>query len=106
LKNYIGGTSDPFVTVSLGRHAEAGHAPHKTRSIKKTLNPVWEEEFNFPVNNPQQDQVWLQVWDWDRFSSNDPLGEKAIPVSSLLSAPYIEQWFVLDNTTKGELHAR
>ena len=38
-----GGTSDPYVTISLGKHIEAKHAPHKTRTVKKTINPVWEE---------------------------------------------------------------
>ena len=40
-----GGTSDPYVKLSL-----AGQQ-HKSKTIKKTLDPVWNEHFALPSDD-------------------------------------------------------
>jgi Ca2+-dependent lipid-binding protein len=69
-----GGTSDPFAEVRVGQTLQ------KTKVIKKSLNPAWEEKFQFGVANTNTDAVFIRVSDWDRFSANDSLGEVTIPL--------------------------
>ena len=41
-----GGTSDPYAKLFLGEHV-ISHSGHKTSHINKTLDPVWNENFEF-----------------------------------------------------------
>ena len=41
-----GGTSDPYAQLFLGEHV-ISHSGHKTSHINKTLDPVWNENFEF-----------------------------------------------------------
>ncbi len=49
-KNLIGkdcnGLSDPYVRVAIDNHQME---MEKTKSLKKTLNPVWNEQFSLFV---------------------------------------------------------
>ncbi|KAH9011309.1 C2 domain-containing protein [Lactarius pseudohatsudake] len=75
-----GGSSDPFVTVSLlGKQFQ-------TPVIKKNLDPEYEPKdatFDFPIYislGPKLDTLKFVVWDKD-IISNDYLGEYSLPVN-------------------------
>jgi len=87
-----GGTSDPFVEVILNGNK------HKTKTIKKTLNPTWGETFTFQQNtfNPQADLVRLEVYDWDRIGKNDPLGSAVLHISKHMTAGTVDEWIALE----------
>ena len=53
----INGSSDPYVKVSLGS------VTFKTKTIKHTLNPYWNETFLFENANPYESLVFV-VMDW------------------------------------------
>ncbi len=59
------GASDPYCEVSVG------DLSLKTDVKKKTLNPVWNEMFDFSVkvdsNKKPLDRFNIQVWDKDLF---------------------------------------
>jgi hypothetical protein len=67
----LNGKSDPYVVV----HA-AGQR-RKSRVIKKTLAPQWEEtlEFHGVLDDFLESGVQLQVYDYDEVGSDDVLGE-------------------------------
>mmetsp|Transcript_129936 Transcript_129936/g.193425 ORF Transcript_129936/g.193425 Transcript_129936/m.193425 type:complete len:315 (+) Transcript_129936:98-1042(+) len=72
-------TSDPYVKVY--------HGPHKlgkTSIIKKTLDPVWDNEiFRIPVVPRALDvhrNIECNVYDHDNLSSDDPMGTVYIPI--------------------------
>ncbi|CAE6479203.1 unnamed protein product [Rhizoctonia solani] len=78
------GKSDPFVVVSFaGKRVQ-------TPVINKTLYPEWapkDATFTFPLylsTIGSQGSIELVIWDKDRFSKNDYLGEVSLP---------IEDWF-------------
>lgn len=68
-----GGTSDPYAMVSRAFLTGLDGKPIKTRVIKKTLAPNWDEYFEFWVPNVLDFHFQVSLWDWD-FGRHDPLG--------------------------------
>ncbi|XP_042565403.1 E3 ubiquitin-protein ligase NEDD4-like isoform X15 [Clupea harengus] len=67
-KKDIIGASDPYVKLSLYVATENKElAMVQTKTIKKTLNPKWNEEFYFRVS-PQNHRLMLEVFDENRLA--------------------------------------
>ena len=79
------GASDPFVQLRLGSRMK------KTAVQKGTLEPVWNEEFEFSGVDEDHELV-VTVYDWDRFTSNDPMGQVVIPTLEMAGVP---DWYPL-----------
>eukprot|EP00268_Persea_americana_P043610 TRINITY_DN4388_c0_g2_i1.p1 TRINITY_DN4388_c0_g2~~TRINITY_DN4388_c0_g2_i1.p1 ORF type:complete len:305 (-),score=58.99 TRINITY_DN4388_c0_g2_i1:245-1159(-) len=72
-------SSDPYVIISMG------HQSVKTRVIKSNLNPVWNERLMLSIPDPVP-PLKLQVYDKDKFSADDRMGEAEIDIQPLVSA--------------------
>ncbi|KAG7201865.1 hypothetical protein KM043_004582 [Ampulex compressa] len=73
-KKDIFGASDPYVRVDLNTiSGDQVVDSALTKTKKKTLNPVWEEEFVFRVK-PVEHKLVLQVFDENRLTRDDFLG--------------------------------
>ncbi|CAM0955765.1 unnamed protein product [Alopecurus aequalis] len=72
-------SSDPYVTIILG------HQSMKTKVIKNTLNPVWNERLMLSIPHPVP-PLQVQVFDKDTFSSDDRMGEAEVDIQPLISA--------------------
>ncbi|KAF7337169.1 Phosphatidylserine decarboxylase proenzyme 2 [Mycena venus] len=71
---------DPFVVISFGKKV------FRTRVIRHSLNPVWDEKLLFHVRRYEIGyEVRLTVLDWDKLSSNDYIGEAAFNVNELIA---------------------
>ncbi|XP_028555067.1 GTPase activating protein 1-like [Dendrobium catenatum] len=57
----------------------------KTQVIKKTVNPEWDEELTFSVEDPSV-PVKLEVYDKDRFSADDPMGDAEFDIKPFFEA--------------------
>jgi hypothetical protein len=56
-----GGTSDPYVRIHVGSEIANGK---KTKVIKKTLNPEWNEHFEINIREKQRkDMLTIEVFD-------------------------------------------
>ncbi|CAG7723308.1 unnamed protein product [Allacma fusca] len=79
----IFGASDPYVRIDLSTN-ESDEAIDSvlTKTKKRTLNPLWEEEFFFRVL-PNEHKLVLQVFDENRLTRDDFLGMVELPLSSL-----------------------
>eukprot|EP00731_Ephydatia_muelleri_P029444 Em0020g1088a len=79
------GLADPYVKLLL--FPEDSGRKQKTERKEKTLNPVFDEDFFFDVSNKdktsKQLRLLIEVWDWDRFLSNDYMGGFSIPVQQI-----------------------
>ena len=55
--------------------------PPRTKTVKNSLNPVWEEEFRFDVSleTVSNLNLKLKIWDDDTFK-DDAMGEVIIPL--------------------------
>ncbi|KAM7007061.1 synaptotagmin-2-like isoform 2-T8 [Tautogolabrus adspersus] len=96
-----GGTSDPYVKVQL--------LPEKkkkfdTKVHKKTLNPVFNETFVFKV--PYEELggkiLSMSVFDYDRFSKHDVIGEVKIAMNTIDLGRPIEEWRDLESADQEE----
>ncbi|KAK7866889.1 hypothetical protein R5R35_006049 [Gryllus longicercus] len=56
------GLSDPFCTLYL---TSANTHRYNTSVKSGTLCPTWEEHFSLPVENPSEDVLCVEVWDFD-----------------------------------------
>jgi len=82
----LNGKSDPYVIMRCGGQEK------KTKVIHKTLNPEWNESFEFVGTLPQflGTGLLLKCFDKDRFTRDDPLGNVEVPLSELQLAPHHE----------------
>lgn len=71
------GTSDPYVKIYLLPDRKT---KHQTKVHRKTLNPVFDEVFLFPVpyNDLAARKLHFSVYDFDRFSRHDLIGQVVV----------------------------
>ncbi|XP_065821332.1 E3 ubiquitin-protein ligase NEDD4-like isoform X14 [Labrus bergylta] len=100
-KKDIIGASDPYVKLSLYVADENRElALVQTKTIKKTLNPKWNEEFYFRVC-PLNHRLLFEVFDENRLTRDDFLGQVDVPLSHLptedpaMERPYTFKDFLL-----------
>ncbi|XP_037904254.1 E3 ubiquitin-protein ligase Nedd-4 isoform X4 [Hermetia illucens] len=73
-KKDIFGASDPYVRIDLNTiNGDINIDSVLTKTKKKTLNPVWNEEFLFMVK-PTEHKLVFQVFDENRLTRDDFLG--------------------------------
>ncbi|KJH42761.1 C2 domain protein [Dictyocaulus viviparus] len=87
----MSGTSDPYVKLYL--------LPEKKKKVetkvhRKTLNPVFNETFIFKVafNEITAKTLVFAVYDFDRFSKHDQIGQVLIPLGKIDLGQVIEEW--------------
>uniref|UniRef100_A0A4W4GER7 C2 domain-containing protein n=1 Tax=Electrophorus electricus TaxID=8005 RepID=A0A4W4GER7_ELEEL len=71
------GTSDPYVKIYLLPDRKT---KHQTKVHRKTLNPVFDEVFLFPVAYAELPtrKLHFTVYDFDRFSRHDIIGQVVV----------------------------
>jgi len=95
----LNGLSDPYAKITC-----LGHK-YKTKTHKKTLNPVWDFAFDVPNSGPVE--LFVEVWDWDAIGSDDFLGTFRESIDTSQNG---EKWITLlprvgkkDKGIKGEV---
>ena len=80
------GSSDPFCKLVLNGKSQ------KTNVIKESLNPEWNESFDFEFTTDAS--LLVEVYDWDLLGSNDYMGSVVINMSTVTHA-YTSSWHSL-----------
>ncbi|CAH2987031.1 unnamed protein product [Chilo suppressalis] len=73
----LSGTSDPYVKFKSG-----GRLLHKSRIVYRDLNPVWDECFTVPIEDPFL-PVQLKVFDYDWGLQDDFMGSCHLDLTAL-----------------------
>uniref|UniRef100_A0A7N6FJG4 Protein piccolo n=1 Tax=Anabas testudineus TaxID=64144 RepID=A0A7N6FJG4_ANATE len=102
------GYSDPFVKVYLlpGRGAEN---KRRSKHAGKSLNPEWNQTViykNIHLEQLRKKTLEVSVWDYDKGSSNDFLGEVLIDLSNTAQLDNIPRWLPLKEQSEGDHHRR
>jgi len=92
----MSGTSDPYVKVYLMPDKKK---KHETKVHRKTLNPVFNESFTFKVPYAEigAKTLVLAVYDFDRFSKHDQIGQVRVPLNSVDLCTVVEEWRDLES---------
>lgn len=96
------GLADPYVKLKVigpsKKQQQSHHQPHlsvlgresskaKTKTIKETLNPVWNEQLTLSISDDDHvNRLSIEVWDWDRTSRNDFMGSLSFGITELLKS--------------------
>ncbi|XP_019153553.1 PREDICTED: synaptotagmin-5-like [Ipomoea nil] len=93
------GKSDPFVVLTLRK---AG-TKNKTRVVMDSLNPVWNQTFDFVVEDGLHDMLILEVWDHDTFGK-DYMGRCIITLTRVILEGEYKETYDLDGAKSGKLN--
>ncbi|XP_010453150.1 PREDICTED: synaptotagmin-4-like isoform X2 [Camelina sativa] len=92
------GKADPFVVITLKK----SEAKSKTRVVPDSLNPVWNQTFDFVVEDALHDLLMLEVWDHDKFGK-DKIGRVIMTLTRVMLEGEYQEWFELDGAKSGKL---
>lgn len=87
-----GGFNDPYVKLTL--LPEIDSRKRQTTIHRSDPNPFFDQHFKFPVSHDdlQSKILVLQVFDYDRFSRNDVIGEVRMTMDEFDVTSSIEVW--------------
>ncbi|GLV39850.1 Multiple C2 domain and transmembrane region protein [Carabus blaptoides fortunei] len=71
------GTSDPYVKFKSG-----GRLVYKSRTVYRDLNPVWDESFTVPIEDPFV-PIHIKVFDYDWGLQDDFMGSAYLDLATL-----------------------
>ncbi|CAG7891469.1 unnamed protein product [Brassica rapa] len=92
------GKADPFVVITLKK----SEAKSKTRVVPDSLNPVWNQTFDFVVEDALHDLLILEVWDHDKFGK-DKIGRVIMTLTRVMLEGEFQEWYELDGAKSGKL---
>ncbi|EGY22699.1 C2 domain-containing protein [Verticillium dahliae VdLs.17] len=91
------GFSDPYVVLVDERQKRL----HKTRVVRKSLNPRWDESRDITVTAPIT--IIATVWDDDMFGDHDFVGRTSFKLDPVHFSDYIPREIWLDLDTQGRI---
>ncbi|KAL4297494.1 hypothetical protein GQ457_12G024100 [Hibiscus cannabinus] len=93
------GKADPYVVLTLKKT----EAKHKTRVVNDSLNPVWNQTFDFVVEDGLHDMLILEVWDHDTFGK-DYMGRCILTLTRVILEGEYKDALPLEGAKSGKLN--
>ncbi|XP_050126136.1 synaptotagmin-5-like [Malus sylvestris] len=93
------GKADPYVVLTLKKSG----AKNKTRVVNDNLNPVWNQTFDFVVEDGLHDMLILEVWDHDTFGK-DYMGRCILTLTRVILEGEYQDSIPLDGAKSGKLN--
>ncbi|XP_054847690.1 extended synaptotagmin-2 isoform X2 [Eublepharis macularius] len=99
LKGTIKGKSDPYGIIRVGNQI------FQSKVIKENLNPKWNEVYEALVYEHPGQELEIELFDEDP-DKDDFLGSLMIDLVEVEKERYLDEWFTLDEVSKGKLHLK
>ncbi|XP_021822358.1 synaptotagmin-4-like [Prunus avium] len=93
------GKADPFVVIIMKK----SEAKAKTRVVTNNLNPVWNQTFDFMVEDALHEMVMVEVWDHDTFGK-DRIGRVIMTLTRVLMEGEYQDCYALDIAKSGRIY--
>ncbi|KAJ2863578.1 Tricalbin-2, partial [Coemansia asiatica] len=90
------GTSDPYVVALVD-----GVKVWESQTLKKTLNPRWNQQTEVGIRQRSKTVLTLEVYDWNQIQSHTLLGTTTIPLKDLPIGEAVEKDYPLASSTMG-----
>uniref|UniRef100_A0A6I8NGS0 Extended synaptotagmin-3 n=1 Tax=Ornithorhynchus anatinus TaxID=9258 RepID=A0A6I8NGS0_ORNAN len=95
----VRGKSDPYAIVHIGLER------FRTRTVRHSLDPVWNEVFEFIVYEVPGQDLEVDLYDEDP-DKDDFLGSLQISLGNVKTNRTVDEWFPLSDAPRGRLHLR
>ena len=63
-----------------------------TKIMKKTLNPVWNEEYHFPIKSIGTDVLHMSLKDWNAIGTNESISKYDLHMKTLILGKVYDSW--------------
>ena len=93
----IGGTCDGFCKIQFAQQKA------QTRIIDNSLTPHWRQEFSFDILDIETDNLFIQLYDYDKIGKNDLISDLTIKTKSLQSGKIIDKWYTMNPIIKDKI---
>lgn len=93
------GKADPFVVLTMKKT----EAKNKTRVVNDSLNPTWNQTFDFVVEDGLHDMLILEVYDHDTFGK-DFIGRCIMTLTRALMEGEYQESIPLEDAKSGKLN--
>lgn len=93
------GKADPYVVLIMKK----SETKVKTRVLNDNLNPIWNQTFDFVVEDALHEMLILEVWDHDTFGK-DKIGRVIMTLTRALLEGEFQDSFQLDGAKSGRLN--
>ncbi|XP_078439664.1 synaptotagmin-5-like [Wolffia australiana] len=105
----IVGKSDPYAVAYIRPLCDR---MKKSRIINNDLNPVWNEHFEFIVEDPATQHLFVKIYDDEGIQKSELIGCVKVPLNDLIPGKVKDTWLSLvkdleirrDNKYRGEVH--
>ena len=95
------GKSDPYAIVSCGERKVS----FKHRYVSESLNPKWNYEVTFAIENPEGHKISIDIYDFNKMTNDDFLGRVEFSVEDTIKSKNFNKWLKLGKVESGEVHA-
>uniref|UniRef100_A0A670J4Z7 Extended synaptotagmin 2 n=1 Tax=Podarcis muralis TaxID=64176 RepID=A0A670J4Z7_PODMU len=99
LKGIVKGKSDPYGIIRVGNQI------FQSKVIKENLNPKWNEVYEALVYEHPGQELEIELFDEDP-DKDDFLGSLMIDLIEVEKERHLDEWFTLDEVSKGRLHLK
>ncbi|TFK10321.1 calpain-2 catalytic subunit [Platysternon megacephalum] len=99
LKGMVKGKSDPYGIIRVGNQI------FQSKVIKENLNPKWNEVYEALVYEHPGQELEIELFDEDP-DKDDFLGSLMIDLTEVEKERLLDEWFTLDEVSKGKLHLK
>ncbi|XP_002961839.2 synaptotagmin-5 [Selaginella moellendorffii] len=92
------GLADPYAVLRMKKSDQK----IRTKVLNKTLQPEWNQTFDFVVEDAIHDMLIVEIWDHDTFGK-DYMGRCALTLSRVVREEEYEEGYQLDGVKSGKI---